>query len=95
MGSYISFCFFCGQFQGLFNWTKLGTLLAIGGADILQSAGFHRYPVICMLHPRCNMCKHLHVIRFRKMGDLRSDLRSDVHAPRLSSGLYTVTLQTR
>ena len=28
------------------------------------------------------------------MGDLRTDLRSDVHAPWLPSGLYTVTLQT-
>ena len=50
MGSYISFCFFCGQFQGLFNWTKLGTLLAIGGADILQSAGFTGIPLfVCFI----------------------------------------------
>ena len=50
MGSYVSFCFFCGQFQGLFNWTKLGTLLAIGGADLLQSAGFTGVPLfICFI----------------------------------------------
>ena len=50
MGSYVSFCFFCGQFQGLFNWTKLGTLLAIGGADLLQSAGFTGIPLfICFI----------------------------------------------
>lgn len=45
MGSYVCFCFFCGQFQGLFNWTKLGTLLAIGGADLLESAGFKGIPL--------------------------------------------------
>ncbi len=45
MGSYVLFCFFCGQFQGLFNWTKLGTLLAIAGADGLEAAGFTGIPL--------------------------------------------------
>ena len=45
MGSYVCFCFFCGQFQGLFNWTKLGTMLAIGGADMLEKAGFTGIPL--------------------------------------------------
>ncbi len=45
MGSYVCFCFFCGQFQGLFNWTKLGTMLAIAGADALEAAGFTGIPM--------------------------------------------------
>lgn len=45
MGSYILFCFFCGQFQGLFNWTKLGTMLAIAGADFFESTGFTGIPL--------------------------------------------------
>ena len=45
MGSYVLFCFFCGQFQGLFNWTKLGTLLAIAGADFLEAVGFTGIPL--------------------------------------------------
>ena len=32
-------------FQGLFNWSKMGTLLAIGGADFLQSMGFTGLPL--------------------------------------------------
>lgn len=40
MGGYVVFCFFAGQFNMLFNWTKLGTMLAIGGADFLKSIGF-------------------------------------------------------
>lgn len=40
MGAYIVFCFFCGQFQGLFNWTNLGTLLAIKGSNVLKSINF-------------------------------------------------------
>lgn len=45
MGSYVLFCFFCGQFQGLFNWTNLGTLLAIAGADGLEAVGFTGMPL--------------------------------------------------
>ena len=45
MGSDVCFCFFCGQFQGLFNWTNLGTLLAIAGADFLQNVGFTGLPM--------------------------------------------------
>lgn len=45
MGGYVLFCFFCGQFQGLFNWTKVGTLIAIAGADMLESAGFTGIPL--------------------------------------------------
>lgn len=45
MGAYVVFCFFCGQFQGLFNWTKLGTLLAISGANFLKGIGFTGLPM--------------------------------------------------
>lgn len=45
MGAYVVFCFFCGQFQGLFNWTKLGTLLAISGANFLKGIGFTGMPM--------------------------------------------------
>lgn len=45
MGSYVVFCFFAGQFNMLFNWTKLGTMLAIGGANFLKSIGFVGIPM--------------------------------------------------
>ena len=45
MGAYVVFCFFSGQFQGLFNWTKLGTLLAISGANFLKGVGFTGIPM--------------------------------------------------
>ena len=48
MGGYVLFCFFCGQFQGLFNWTKLGTMLAIAGADFLETIGFTGLPMCVM-----------------------------------------------
>lgn len=45
MGGYVTFCFFCGQFNSLFNWTKLGTMLAISGADFLQNIGLTGVPM--------------------------------------------------
>ena len=45
MGAFVVFCFFCGQFQALFSWTHLGTLLAISGADFLETVGFTGLPM--------------------------------------------------
>ena len=38
MASFTAFCFTAGQFTALFNWTNLGVLLAIAGADVLKAA---------------------------------------------------------
>ena len=46
MGSYVVFCFFCGQFQSLFNWTNLGTIIAVSGANLLKSIGFTGFGMI-------------------------------------------------
>jgi aminobenzoyl-glutamate transport protein len=48
MASFVSFTFFAGQFQSLFNWTKLGTMLAIVGADALESLGLVGIPMFVM-----------------------------------------------
>lgn len=55
MGGYVIFCFFCGQFQGLFSWTKLGTMLAISGADFLKSIGFTGTPLVVSFIIICAM----------------------------------------
>ncbi len=39
MGSFVAFCFAGGQFTALFSWSKIGTVIAIAGADFLQSIG--------------------------------------------------------
>ena len=50
MGSYVVFCFFCGQFNNLFNWTKLGTVFAISGANALSKAGFTGFGmIVCII----------------------------------------------
>ncbi|MBQ6292850.1 MAG: AbgT family transporter [Lachnospiraceae bacterium] len=46
MGSYVAFCFFAGQFTGMFNYTKLGTCMAIAGARGLKAAGFTGFGLI-------------------------------------------------
>lgn len=48
MGAYVTFCFFCGQFNALFNWTKLGTMLAISGADFLERIGLTGVPMFVL-----------------------------------------------
>ena len=48
MASFVSFTFFAGQFQSLFNWTKLGTMLAIVGADALETLGLTGIPMFVL-----------------------------------------------
>lgn len=38
LGSYIVLVFFAAQFVAYFNWTNLGLILAIKGADVLKAA---------------------------------------------------------
>ncbi len=60
MGSYVVFCFFCGQFQKLFAWTKLDTMLAISGADFLSGIGFTGIPLFVSFILLC-MCVNLFI----------------------------------
>ncbi len=39
MGAYIVLAFVAGQFVAYFNWTNLGSITAVKGADVLQSVG--------------------------------------------------------
>ncbi|RAK11858.1 aminobenzoyl-glutamate transport protein [Halanaerobium saccharolyticum] len=48
MGGYITLAFAAGQFVAYFNWSKLGTILAIGGAEFLQSINFTGLPLIIL-----------------------------------------------
>lgn len=41
---FIVLAFMLGQFIALFNWTNLGTALAVGGADLLRALGLAGYP---------------------------------------------------
>lgn len=46
MGSYIVLAFFAAQFVSYFNESKLGLVLAVNGADFLNSTGFTGIPLI-------------------------------------------------
>ncbi len=39
MGSYIALVFVCAQFTSYFNYSRLGTILAIRGAELLKTSG--------------------------------------------------------
>ena len=46
MSSFIVLAFMLGQFIALFNWTNLGSALAVGGASGLESIGLTGFPAI-------------------------------------------------
>ncbi|MCL4839205.1 MAG: AbgT family transporter [Thermoanaerobaculia bacterium] len=45
MGSYLVLVFFAAQFVAYFNWSNLGLILAVDGAELLQRAGLHEIPL--------------------------------------------------
>ncbi|MGD1712195.1 AbgT family transporter [Hydrocoleum sp. CS-953] len=46
MGYYIALSFFAAQFVAYFNWTNLGIILAINGANFLKATGFTGLPLL-------------------------------------------------
>lgn len=46
MGGYIVLAFAAAQFVAFFNWSNLGIIVAITGANSLQAIGFTGYPLI-------------------------------------------------
>ncbi len=49
MGTYIVLVFFAAQFVAYFNWTNLGLIFAIQGAEIIGSVGMGRIPLMISL----------------------------------------------
>ena len=46
LGSYLVLVFFAAQFVAFFNWTNLGLILAVSGAEVLRSSGFGGIPLM-------------------------------------------------
>ena len=46
MGAYVALAFAAGQFVAYFDWTNIGTILAISGAEFLEAIGFTGLPFI-------------------------------------------------
>jgi aminobenzoyl-glutamate transport protein len=46
LGGYMVLVFFAAQFVAFFNWTNLGLILAVEGAEFLKSAGLHQIPLM-------------------------------------------------
>jgi aminobenzoyl-glutamate transport protein len=44
LGTYIVLVFFAAQFVAYFNWTNLGLIFAIKGAETISSFGMGRIP---------------------------------------------------
>ncbi len=48
MGSYIVLVFFAAQFVAFFNWTKIGLIVAVKGAEGLKATGLGGIPLMVM-----------------------------------------------
>lgn len=46
LGSYMVLVFFAAQFVALFNWTQLGLIFAVEGAEFLKSVGLPKIPLL-------------------------------------------------
>jgi aminobenzoyl-glutamate transport protein len=46
LGSYLVLVFFAAQFVSFFNWTKLGLIMAVKGANALQATGLGGVPLL-------------------------------------------------
>ncbi|HWR96340.1 MAG TPA: AbgT family transporter [Arenimonas sp.] len=46
LGSYMVLVFFAAQFVALFNWTQMGLIVAVEGADALKSLGLPKIPLL-------------------------------------------------
>jgi aminobenzoyl-glutamate transport protein len=45
MGGYLVLVFFAAQFVAYFNWTRLGLIVAVKGAELLKAADLHAAPL--------------------------------------------------
>ncbi len=88
MGTYVGFCFFCGQFQGLFSWHQPGSHVRHCRRRFPGKHRLYGDPHVHRLHYPRNPGGRILQLRLCKMGDLRSDLRSHVPAAGLPSRLY-------
>jgi len=49
LGAYLVLAFFAAQFIAYFNWTNLGLILAVKGAQALQALGLDHWPIPMMI----------------------------------------------
>ncbi len=49
MGSYIVLVFFAAQFVAFFNWTNLGLIFAVNGAELMAATGTGSLPLLVLL----------------------------------------------
>jgi aminobenzoyl-glutamate transport protein len=53
LGVYLVLVFFAAQFVAFFNWTNLGSITAVLGADVLKATGFTGPPVFILFILMC------------------------------------------
>ena len=83
LGGYMVLVFFAAQFVAYFNWTNLGLIVAVKGAEALQGLGAGRRAADARVRAPLGVHQPLHGQRLGQVGDHGPGLRPDVHAARL------------
>ena len=86
LGAYLVLVFFAAQFVAFFNWTNLGLIVAIKGAELLKTAGLGTIPLLVAFVVRVRHDQPVHGQRLGEVGDHGAGVRADVHAARLHAG---------
>ena len=83
MGLYMVLVFFAAQFVAFFNWTNLGTITAVVGADLLEKWNLTGPGGLPALHPDVLLRQPDAGQRVGPVGRDRADLRADADERRL------------
>ena len=94
MGSYIALVFVAAQFIGFFQYSKLGTIIAIGGADLLKSSGISG-PLLIIAFILYGSGQPGDGILFSQMDHTRSGVRPAFYAHGIFPGTDTGGLPHR
>ncbi len=80
MAPFIVLAFTASQMIAFFNWSNIGSIMAIKGAELLQALNFTGLP---MMIGFVLICAFVNCKCFSKMGTISSDFRTNVYVFRL------------
>ena len=80
LGGYMVLVFFAAQFVAFFNWTNLGLIMAVEGAQFLKTAGLHQVPLMLAFISAFGRDQPGDGIGLGQVGADGAGIRADVHA---------------
>ena len=95
MSSYIALTFVAAQFINFFGYTKLGTILALKGAEFFRNSGIGTIPTMILFVLFAAFINLFMGSASAKWALIAPVIRTDVHAVRLHTGVRSGCLPYR